>query len=217
MMSARRAPDPDERQRDPARTRHALLDAARHEFADKGLSGARVSEIADRAGVNKQLISYYFGGKQGLYDAIVEEWLVAERDLHQPDIDLGELTCRYLAVARDQPELHRLFIRMSVEADPSGIDPEPDSEDLVELFRRKEAGEIADGIDPAYLLLVLQAAVSASTVFPGDVKRHLGMEPDSPEFFEHADAQLRLIVGRLARGFCEDPAPRRRRRADDRT
>ena len=45
-MSARRTPDPDERQRDPERTRRALLGAARVEFADKGLAGARVNEIA---------------------------------------------------------------------------------------------------------------------------------------------------------------------------
>jgi TetR/AcrR family transcriptional regulator len=211
-MSVRRTPDRDERRRDPERTRQALLDAARHEFAEKGLAGARVSEIAERAGVNKQLISYYFGGKQGLYDTITDEWLAAERELHEPGIDLGELVCRYLAVSRDQPELHRLFVRESLDADPTAIEPEPEEPDLLELFERQEAGEIADELDPAYLLLVLQAAVSAGTIFPGDVKRHLGMEPDSPEYFEHADAQLRLIVRRLARGFCDEPSPRPRPR-----
>ena len=35
--------------------------------ARQGLAGARVNDIADRAGVNKQLISYYFGGKEGLF------------------------------------------------------------------------------------------------------------------------------------------------------
>jgi hypothetical protein len=55
-------------------------------------------------------------------------------------------------------------------------------------------------------LLVFQAAVSAATVFPGDVVRHLGMQPGSAEYYEHADAQLRLITRRLARGFCDDTA-----------
>ena len=36
------------------------------EFSAKGFAGARVSEIAARAGVNQQLIAYYFDGKQGL-------------------------------------------------------------------------------------------------------------------------------------------------------
>src|SRR5690349_13074074 len=106
-MATRRAPAPHQRQRDAERTRRALLDAARREFADKGLAGARTVEIAERAGVNKQLISYYFGGKQGLYDAIVEEWLAQEREMAHPDVPLDELVCRYLAVTRDQPDLQR--------------------------------------------------------------------------------------------------------------
>ena len=70
----RRSPAAHERRRDAERTRQALLDAALTEFAAKGRTGARVSEIAGRAGVNKQLISYYFGGKDGLYRALVEGW-----------------------------------------------------------------------------------------------------------------------------------------------
>lgn len=191
---ARRSPAAADRVRDPDRTRRALLDAARAEFAAKGIDGARVSAIAERAGVNKQLISYYFGGKQGLYDAIVEEWLAYEQQLQSPDIGLDELACRYLEVVKDQADLHRLFVREHLDADVSQIEYDPDSPDVAEMRRRKDAGEIADGIDPAFLLLVLQGAVSASVVFPADVKRNLGLDPDSDEYFALADAQLRLII-----------------------
>ncbi len=51
--------------------RGRILFAAIEEFASKGLAGARTAEIAARAGVNKQLIFYYFGSKRGLYDAVV--------------------------------------------------------------------------------------------------------------------------------------------------
>ena len=70
--AARRAPGPDARRRDADRTRAQLLEAASEIFAAKGLSGARVQEIATRAGVDKQLISYYFGGKDGLYAEVLE-------------------------------------------------------------------------------------------------------------------------------------------------
>ena len=60
--STRRAPAPHERQRDPERTKARILDAATEEFSAKGFAGARVSEIAARAGVNQQLIAYYFDG-----------------------------------------------------------------------------------------------------------------------------------------------------------
>src|SRR5689334_16815459 len=99
--SARRAGSP----RDPERTRQALLDAALTEFAEKGLAGARVSEIARRAGVNKQLISYHFDGKQGLYDALAERWLASEREFADPDLPLGELVAGYARATVEQREL----------------------------------------------------------------------------------------------------------------
>src|SRR5262249_14786110 len=65
------------RRRDPAATRRKLLTAARREFASRGLAGARVDEIAARAGVNKQLVYHYFGDKSALYLAVLE-WVYEE-------------------------------------------------------------------------------------------------------------------------------------------
>ena len=58
--------------RDPQRTREAILVAAQHEFAAKGLSGGRVDAIARRARANKRMIYHYFGNKEGLYLAALE-------------------------------------------------------------------------------------------------------------------------------------------------
>jgi TetR/AcrR family transcriptional regulator len=63
--------------RNPAATRQKLLAAARREFAASGLAGARVDEIAARAGVNKQLVYHYFGDKDALYLAVLE-WVYEE-------------------------------------------------------------------------------------------------------------------------------------------
>src|SRR4051812_35854570 len=64
-----------QRERNPERSRARLLEAALEEFADKGYAGARVDAIARRAGLNKQLISHHFGGKEGLYRAVMESRL----------------------------------------------------------------------------------------------------------------------------------------------
>ncbi|MCB1183931.1 TetR/AcrR family transcriptional regulator [bacterium] len=56
--------------RDPEATRDALLSAGLECFAAKGFTGCTTQEIARIAGVNKALISYHFGGKQGLLDAL---------------------------------------------------------------------------------------------------------------------------------------------------
>lgn len=61
-----------ELQRDPERTRAELLDVATEVFAESGYSGARVDEIAERTRTTKRMIYYYFGGKEGLYLAVLD-------------------------------------------------------------------------------------------------------------------------------------------------
>jgi TetR/AcrR family transcriptional regulator len=76
-MPERRSNSKTPQRRDPAATRKKLLTAARREFARSGLAGARVDEIAARAGVNKQLVYHYFGDKDALYLAVLE-WVYEE-------------------------------------------------------------------------------------------------------------------------------------------
>lgn len=59
--------------RDPERTRARILAAATEEFAHHGLGGARVDRIARRAGANKRMLYYYFGSKEDLFLAALEE------------------------------------------------------------------------------------------------------------------------------------------------
>ena len=53
-------------------SRADILAAATREFSEKGLSGARVDSIAERTKINKRMIYYYFGSKEGLYRAVLE-------------------------------------------------------------------------------------------------------------------------------------------------
>lgn len=54
-------------------TENNILVAAREVFILKGFEGARMQEIADRAGINKALLHYYFRSKENLFDAIFSE------------------------------------------------------------------------------------------------------------------------------------------------
>jgi TetR/AcrR family transcriptional regulator len=76
--------------RDPVATRRKLLAAARREFARSGLAGARVDEIAARAGVNKQLVYHYFGDKDALYLAVLE-WVYEEIRTQERKLNLEGL------------------------------------------------------------------------------------------------------------------------------
>ena len=88
------APAVEERQRDADRSQGIILAAARDEFADYGLGGARVDRIAERAGVNKRLIYYYFEDKEKLFEAVLEQAYLdiraEERNLHLLDLKPAE-------------------------------------------------------------------------------------------------------------------------------
>ncbi|MBM3597152.1 MAG: TetR/AcrR family transcriptional regulator [Alphaproteobacteria bacterium] len=58
--------------RDPELSRDIILSAARDEFVEHGLNGARVDRLARRIGASKNLIYHYFGSKDGLYLAVLE-------------------------------------------------------------------------------------------------------------------------------------------------
>ena len=62
-----------QRVNDPDGTRRNIIEIATAEFAAKGFSGARVDDIAARTRASKRMIYYYFGGKEGLYIAVLEE------------------------------------------------------------------------------------------------------------------------------------------------
>ena len=62
---------PNPRKLDAARTREDILAVAGEEFAEHGLSGARVDAIAARMRTTKRMIYYYFGSKERLYLAVL--------------------------------------------------------------------------------------------------------------------------------------------------
>jgi AcrR family transcriptional regulator len=60
------------RTNDPERTKADILAVATHEFSEKGLSGARIDEIAEQTHTSKRMIYYYYGSKEALYRAVLE-------------------------------------------------------------------------------------------------------------------------------------------------
>jgi AcrR family transcriptional regulator len=101
---------------DRERTRQEILAAAREEFAQHGLSGARVEAIAARTSTVKRMIYYYFGSKEGLYLAVLEE---AYADIRRFEAELSldhyppvEAIRRLIEFTFDYDEGHLDFIRL---------------------------------------------------------------------------------------------------------
>ncbi len=79
------------RTNDPARTMAGILEVATAEFANKGLSGGRIDEIAAATSTSKRMIYYYFGSKEGLYLAVLEESYRRMRSI-EAELHLGDLS-----------------------------------------------------------------------------------------------------------------------------
>ncbi len=104
------------RQRDAARTRENILRAAQSLFARKGYTTVGVREVASEAGVNSTLIRRYFGSKEGLFRAAVEEFLQVEPFTDGPRAEFGERAVALLKYGEEIPSA--LAMMMHATADP---------------------------------------------------------------------------------------------------
>lgn len=105
-----------EGKRDPERARARILRAAVREFADKGLGGARVDQIAARARANKRMLYHYFGNKEDLFlaslESVYEDIRAHERTLRLEDQPPLEAMRRLITFTWDYLVANPHFIRM---------------------------------------------------------------------------------------------------------
>jgi len=107
--------------RDAKATRRRLIDAARTEFAEHGIAGARVDRIAADAQANKAQIYHYFGSKDRLFDAVWED--LVEQVVEAAPLDVDDLpgfAARLSRTYAQRPELIRLITWQRLER---GDDP----------------------------------------------------------------------------------------------
>jgi AcrR family transcriptional regulator len=205
--ASRRAPAPHERQRDPERTKAKIIEAAVEEFAAKGFAGARVSAIAARAGVNQQLIAYYFDSKEGLYREIGRRWREHESQAIPEDMDFAETIKHYVRLSADERLAGRLLAWEGL--DDTGEDG-PDAEErnarlrqeVEQVRKRQQAGELDPGLDPAALILIGMSAGNALAVYPHLARGLFGQDTAAEDLVEHYAEQLAMLFSKLSK----DPA-----------
>jgi len=158
--------------RDPAATREALLAAAIELFAERGFDGVATGELAARAGVNKALVSYHFGGKRGLYvaalGAVFGELAARVGAVEARELPAGEalhgLIEAFATLFRERPAFPGLWLR---ELLSHGVDPAlvPSLVEVAGVTRRLAARGVREGafrpVDP----LLFHFGLVGSVVF----------------------------------------------------
>jgi AcrR family transcriptional regulator len=104
------------RTNDPERTMADIIEVATHEFSEKGLAGARIDVIAEAMRTSKRMIYYYFGSKEGLYVAVLEDAYrrirVIEADLHLEDLQPEDALRKLVGFTVDYQLANPDFIRL---------------------------------------------------------------------------------------------------------
>lgn len=155
--------------RDPARNQERILKAAVAEFARNGLGGARVDRIAARAGANKRMLYYYFGNKDDLFLAVLEDSYArirsAERALHLTDLDPRQAMRRLVEFTWNYYLLHPEFLTLLNSENLHRARHIRRSRNIIAMHspfvamikqvleRGARAGEFRRGVDPVQLYI----------------------------------------------------------------
>ena len=148
---------------DSSGTRARILAAARAEFAEFGLAGARVDRIAEAAAANKRLIYVYFGSKEKLFDTVIEQCLASAAEAVPFDpVNVTAYAAALFDYLVANPETMRLTTWNQLER---GENTEASLEVYRGMVRALRAaqrrGQANAGLDPVDLIALVQALARA--------------------------------------------------------
>lgn len=188
------------------RNEQRILDAAQEVFATYGYHGATIDEIADRAGISKPNLHYYFKRKRDLYLAVLrrtlEIWLVPLRELDRngdPAVEIGNYIAQKVQLSRRFPAASRVFANEIVQGAPflKGYL----QSNLREVVGRKVAviqhwideGKLAP-IDPYHLIFLIWAATQHYADFAPQVKAVMDVPRLNQAHFHKVEQSLSRII-----------------------
>ena len=183
-----------------------ILDAAQEVFATYGYHGATIDEVADRAGISKPNLHYYFKRKRDLYLAVLrrtlEIWLVPLRDLDRagdPAVELGNYIAQKVQLSRRFPAASRVFANEIVQGAP--FLKRYLQTDLRKVVERKAAviqhwideGKLAP-IDPYHLIFLIWAATQHYADFMPQIKAVMNVSRLNQGHFRKVEQSLSWII-----------------------
>jgi AcrR family transcriptional regulator len=193
-------------------TRGKILTTALQVFAERGFDGARTRDIAEQAGANLGLITYYFQNKDTLWREAVT-WAFAElqRELAEvmaapapaaadERLQLEQLARRFVRFVARKPEFMRLMNDEGKRDSPrmrwlADRFVKPMHEGLRQLIERAQTRGLLPPIAPASLHYIMLGAAGLLFSQAPECRRITGVDPTDAAFAEaHADAIIRILT-----------------------
>ncbi|MFD9138365.1 TetR family transcriptional regulator [Streptomyces bottropensis] len=185
---------------DSSASRARLLDAAASEFSAHGLAGARVARIASSAKLNKERIYAYFGDKEGLFDAVMDQRhveVMAAVPLNADD--LPGYVGRLFDYIISHPDLMRLAAWKQLERPlgQNGKNIGSYEHALAPLTAARDEGRIDTTFNPVDLAVILYGLASAwHHVFAAQRDTESGTTDDiwsAQRLTEHREALIEVV------------------------
>ena len=200
---------------DSSGTRTRILAAARAEFAEFGLAGARVDRIAEAAAANKRLIYVYFGSKEALFDTVIERCLASAAEAVPFDpVDVTGYAAALFDYLVAYPETMRLTTWNQLER---GENTEASLEVYRGMVRALRAaqrrGQANAGLDPVDLIALVQALARAWFVASPALRGAGTDDPWSPaRLAKHRAAVVQAVASVVGAERTGEPLRRARSR-----
>jgi TetR/AcrR family transcriptional regulator len=183
--------------------RQRILDAAFAEFAEFGLSGARVDRIAERAGANKQLIYYYFVDKDGLFDAAIRAMAQRFNEVRStlPVAPADRPAAYFSAAAQDVSIIRMLQWESLSVGEATVIEEEARAaharSGVAAMRAEQKAGVIPADLDVAQLFLTMQAMSAHPFAFTQMTRFITGRNASDPAFQRERVKHLKNLGRRI--------------------
>jgi TetR/AcrR family transcriptional regulator len=187
--------------------RRLILDAALDVFSTYGFRGTTIDQIAEKAGMSKPNLLYYFPRKQNIYVTLLEEtlaeWLAPLAEI-DPEGDPIEQLRKYITLkinmSESHPEASRLFANEVLHGAPAISDflskhLKPLVDEKAAVIRRWVGeGKLAP-VDPYHLIFMIWATTQHYADFDVQVRAIMGSQVGRPGFREQtAQAVLSIIL-----------------------
>lgn len=174
---------------DDGKLRERLLAAAERLFSERGFAATPVRAVAEAADVNPALVSYYFGGKQGLLEAVFEQALAPmaealEAMMNAPEVQPTALLDLLHRLGTEHPNLLPLLVREALL--PGGALRDTFAERFAPrlggrvpalLRQARDQGRLAADADPEALTVLMLSMGVFPFVAADLARRVLGMDP----------------------------------------
>ena len=186
-------------------TEKKILEAAQKVFITKGMTGARMQDIANEAGINKAMLHYYFKDKEKLFETVflqeAQKFFPKINTIFQSDAPLFEkienFVCEYIDEIQQNPYLP-LFVLNEINRDPDhfmykiwGKENLPKPAKFLEQIDAEVKKGTIKKIDPKHLLMNLLSMTIFPFVAKPMISRNLGMS--DPQFRQAMEERKKEI------------------------